>query len=61
MTAYGEAASFTWQDLDRDRPIEPRVACFIDLAHAAHADLGSDLIRAEAGARSQSHGKWLRL
>ena len=31
------------------------------LAHAAHADLGGDLIRAEAGASSQSHGKWLRL
>jgi hypothetical protein len=31
------------------------------LAHAAHSDLGSDLIRAEAGASRESHGKWPRL
>jgi superfamily II DNA or RNA helicase len=38
---------------------EPGVNCII---HAAPTpDLGSDLIRAEAGASSESHGKWLRL
>ena len=49
------------QDLDRDLPTQVGVGGAIHLAHAAHADLGSDLIRAEAGASSQSHGKWLRL
>ena len=33
----------------------------IHLTHAADADLGGDFIRAEAGASSESHGKWLRL
>ncbi len=49
------------QDLDRDLPLQVRVSSAIHLAHAADADLGGDFIRAEAGASSQSHGKWLRL
>ena len=49
------------EDLDRDLPTKVGIGGAPDLAHAAHPDLGSDLIRAEAGASSQSHGKWLRL
>ena len=38
------------QDLDRDVAIQLRVARAIDLAHAAGAERGQDLVRAEAGA-----------
>ena len=41
----GIASDLTRQDLDRDRPIEARVACSVDLAHPARADLGGDSIR----------------
>ncbi|MBE3073715.1 MAG: hypothetical protein IMZ75_02035 [Actinobacteria bacterium] len=40
------------QDLDRDVATEFRVPRPIDLAHAARADGGDDLIRPEAGASS---------
>ena len=36
------------QDLDRDVAIQLRVACAVDLAHAARAERGQDLVRAEA-------------
>ena len=49
------------QHLDRDLATEVGVRGAPHLAHAAHADLGGDFIGAEAGASSQSHGKWLRL
>ena len=49
----GSAASVLGQDLDRDRAIEPRVARLVDLAHAARAEGGEDLVRAEAGAGLQ--------
>ena len=41
------------ENLDRDRPIEPRVAGLVDLAHAACPEGGEDLVRAEAGAGGQ--------
>ena len=44
----GIASDLTRQDLDRDCPIEARVAGFVDLTHAAQPDLGSDFVRAEA-------------
>lgn len=46
----GIAGDLTRQDLDRDRPIETRVTCSVDLTHPARADLGGQFIRAEAGA-----------
>ena len=58
---FGIASDLTWQDLDRDRPIEARVAGFVDLTHSTHANLGRDLVRAEERASSESHSKWLRL
>ena len=38
------------QDLDRHLALEARVGGAVDLAHAALADLGEDLVGAEAGA-----------
>ena len=43
------------QDLDRDITIELRIPRAVHLSHAAHADLGGDLIRAEVGAGDQGH------
>jgi hypothetical protein len=40
------------QNLDRDGSIEPRVARFVDLTHAARADKGDDFVRTEPGAGS---------
>jgi hypothetical protein len=39
-----------WQDFDRDLAGEALIAGAIDLAHAAHADLGRNLVRAEPSA-----------
>ncbi len=43
------------QDLDRDITIQLRVQRPVELPHPAHADLGGDLIRTEAGAGLQGH------
>jgi hypothetical protein len=43
------------EDLDRDRPPQPRVARPIDLAEPARADLGDELVGAEARAACQGH------
>ena len=43
------------ENLQRDRSIDPRVACPIDLAHPALADGRSDFIRAEFGTWRQGH------
>ena len=43
------------QDLDGDRPIEPRVAGLVDLAHAAGAERRLKLIRAETSASGKGH------
>jgi hypothetical protein len=44
------------QHLDRDVAIQPRIARAIDLAHAAGAEGGNDLVRTEAAAGTQRHG-----
>ena len=43
------------QDLDRDRSLQVRVGRAIDLAHAAHAEQGDDVVRAEPRARGKCH------
>jgi hypothetical protein len=43
------------QDLDRDKPIQLRIARAIDLAHAAGANRPGHFVRAEACARGQRH------
>ena len=47
------------QHLDGHGPLQIGVSRPIDLAHAAHADLGGDFIRAEAGARGQGQFVWI--
>ena len=47
--------------LDGDQPIEARVSRLPNLTHAASAKGGQNLIRAEAGASGESHGRWPRL
>ena len=44
------------QDLDRDGSIEPRVARFVDFAHAAGAERRHDFIRSQPCAWRQEHG-----
>ena len=39
--------------LDRNDPIDTRVACFVDLSHAAVADGGEDLVFVDARARAE--------
>jgi len=53
----GIARDFRRKDLDRDGAIEPRVPRAIDLAHAAAAQRGEDLVGAESSAGSQGHVK----
>ena len=43
------------EHLDGNRAIEPRVARAIDLAHAAGADRGDDLVRTKACAGLERH------
>ena len=43
------------EDLDRHRPIEPRVPGPVDLAHAAGAEQRGDLVRPEARAGVEGH------
>jgi hypothetical protein len=43
------------QDLESDVATQPRVAGAVDLAHAAHAERGDDLVNTEAGTRRQRH------
>ena len=49
------------EDLDGDGAVEAGVAGLVDLAHAAGADGGEDLVRAEAGTRREGHGDGGRL
>ena len=37
-----------WQQLDRDAAVEARIVGLVDLAHAARAQRGHDLVGAEA-------------
>ena len=45
------------QDFDRDGAVQPRVAGFIDLAHAARADRGEDLVGAHRFPGENSHAE----
>jgi hypothetical protein len=49
------------QDLQRDVPLQLRVARAIDLAHAARAERGQDFVRAESRTRGQRHASRLIL
>ena len=49
------------EDLEGDDAIQPRVAGFVDLAHATGTERGEDFVRAETTAGSECHGKWLGL
>jgi hypothetical protein len=49
------AGKLRGKNLDRDRAVEPRVARLVDLAHAARAKGGLDLVRAEAETRLEWH------
>src|SRR5205085_1459667 len=43
------------EDLDRDLPVELRVARPVDLAHPARAERREDLVGTETGAGAESH------
>ena len=43
------------QDLDGDRPLQPRVPRLVDLSHPARADRGEDLVGTEPGTCRQRH------
>ena len=51
----GIAGDVTRQDLDRDRAIEPRIAGFVDLTHAAGAERADDFIRTEPDSGVEGH------
>ncbi len=44
------------QDFDGDGAVQAGVSGLVDFAHATSAQLGLDLVGAEAGAGSQWHG-----
>ncbi len=48
------------QNLQRYVPVELRVSGLPDLAHAAFAELGDDLVEAEGGAGLQRHPNFSR-
>ena len=55
----GSPASCGGQNLDGDDAVEPRIAGFEHLAHAARAEGGLNFIRAEASAGRQSHRRMI--
>ena len=48
-------AKFRRQDLDSDRTFQPRIASAVNLAHAAFADQGADLVRSQPLSNSEWH------
>ena len=54
----GVGDELLWQHLERDVALQARVVRAIDLAHAADAYKRSDLVRTEAGTRSDRHRDW---
>src|SRR5579883_520697 len=46
-------SQITAKELDSDKPVEPRVSCFIHFAHAAIADTGENFIRSKLGSIGQ--------
>ena len=53
--AAGRLQELAREQLDGDRPIEPRIACPIHFAHPAGTERRQDLERAKAGAGRESH------
>src|SRR5882672_12276037 len=53
--AIGIERERLWDDLQRNVATELRIARAIDLAHAAGAEGGEDLIRAETASGCESH------
>jgi len=43
------------ENLDRNRAVESRIACFVDLTHAACTKGGENFVGAEASAGTQRH------
>jgi hypothetical protein len=57
-TALRVGADVGREELDGNAAVEARVAGLVYLAHAARADGGLDLVRAEAGAGQERHISW---
>ena len=57
VAAFGIECRRVWQHLERDEPIEPRVARFVDLAHAPAAERGDDFVRPEARPCGERHSR----
>jgi hypothetical protein len=51
----GVAGDALGQHLDRHFPLEPRVACPVDLAHPAGAERRDDLVRSQPRSGGESH------
>jgi len=60
LPEVGVARDVLGEDLDRDGAFESCVASPIDLAHAACADQGEDLVRPEAFPGGERHEGWIR-
>src|SRR5208337_1575295 len=45
------------QNLDRDRPFKPGVACAVDFAHTARTQRGLDFVGTKFGARGECHAR----
>src|SRR5262249_27100782 len=56
LAPVGGGGEMGGEHLDRDRPLEARVAGAVDLAHPAGTSLGQDLVGAEASAGGERHG-----
>ena len=54
-TAVRRVHELVREQLDGDRPIEPRIARTVDFAHSPGTDQCQDLERAEAGAGGEPH------
>ena len=53
--ALGIGTQALEQELDRHRPAERRIVRLVDLAHAAAAEQGADLVTADGGAGGKRH------
>ena len=51
----GPVGQITRQELDGHRPIQPRIARLVHLAHPARADERQDFVRAESDASGEPH------
>ena len=57
VAAFGISGGCTRQHLERNEPIQPRIANSIDLSHTARAEDSKDFIRAEARAGREYHAE----